>query len=70
MVRTDTMHVIHARAGGPDVHKMQSTATVCVARPGAEAEMFTRQFSALPSGVDTLVEWLRGDEVSAAVRPG
>ena len=51
MVRTDTMHVIHARAGGPDVHKMQSTATVRVARPGAEAEVFTRQFSGVSGSV-------------------
>jgi len=70
MVRTDTMHVIHARAAGLDVHKMQITATVRVARPGAEAEVLTRQFSALPSGLDTLVDWLRGHEVSAAVMEG
>ena len=70
MVRTDTMHVIHARAAGLDVHKMQITATVRVARPGAEAEVFTRQFSALPSGLDALVEWLRAHAVSAAVMEG
>ena len=48
---TDTVHVIHARAGVPDVHKMQIRATVRVARPGAEAEVLTGQFSALPSGL-------------------
>ena len=70
MVRTDTMHVIHARAAGLDVHKMQITATVRVARPGAEAEVFTRQFSALPRGLDALVQWLCAHEVSAAVMEG
>ena len=67
MVRTDTMHVIHQRAAGLDVHKMQITATVRVARPGAEAQVFTRQFSALPSGLGELVDWLRAHQVSAAV---
>jgi len=70
MVPTDTMHVIHARAAGLDVHKMQITATVRVARPGTEAEVFTRQFSALPSGLAALVEWLRAHQVSAAVMEG
>ena len=32
MVHTDTMHVIHARAAGLDVHKMEITATVRLAR--------------------------------------
>lgn len=33
MVHTDTMHVIHARAAGLDVHKMQITAAVRLPRP-------------------------------------
>ena len=70
MVLTDQMNVIHARAAGLDVHKMQITATVRIARPGAEAEVFTGQFSALPSGLSALVEWLRGHRVSAAVMEG
>ena len=70
MVRTDTMHVIHARAAGLDVHKMQIAATVRVAHPGTEAEVFTRQFSALPSGLAALVDWLRTHAVSAAVMEG
>ena len=70
MVRTDTMHVIHARAAGLDVHKMQITATVRVACPGAEAQVLTRQFSALPSGLVALVDWLRTHAVSAAVMEG
>ena len=67
MVLTDTMNVIHRRAAGLDVHKMQITATVRLARPHTEAEVITRQFTALPSGLDALVDWLRGHEVSAAV---
>ena len=67
MVLTDTMHVIHRRAAGLDVHKMQITATVRLARPGAEAEVITKQFSALPSGLASLTDWLRGYQVSAAV---
>ena len=70
MVPIDTMHVIHARAAGLDVHKMQITATVRLARPGTEADVFTGQFSALPSGLTALVEWLRGHAVSAEVMEG
>ena len=67
MVLTDTMTVIHPRAAGLDVHKMQITATVRVARPGAEAQVITRQFGALPRGLGALVDWLRAYQVSAAV---
>ena len=70
MVHTDTLNVIHARAAGLDVHKMQITATVRVARPGAEAEVRTRTFSALPSGIEALAAWLLGHRVSAAVMDG
>ncbi len=67
MVHTDTMHVIHARAAGLDVHKMQIAATVRLARPGADAQMHTRTFSALPSGLGALSDWLLEHRVSAAV---
>ena len=67
MTHTDTMHVIHARAAGLDVHKMQITATVRRARPGADAAMHSRTFSALPSGLEALAAWLLEHEVSAAV---
>ena len=66
-IHTDTLHVIHARAAGLDVHKMQITATVRLARPGAEAETHTRSFSALPAGLGELVDWLLAHRVSAAV---
>ena len=66
-IHTDTLHVIHARAGGLDVHKMHITATVRLARPGLEAETHTRAFSALPAGLADLTRWLLGHRVSAAV---
>ena len=66
-VHTDTLNVIHARAAGLDVHKMQITATVRLARPGGEAETHTRSFSALPSGLGELTRWLLDHQVSAAV---
>jgi transposase len=66
-IHTDTLHVIHARAAGLDVHKMQITATVRLARPGAEAETHTRTVSALPAGLGELVDWLLDHRVSAAV---
>ncbi|MDE0122283.1 MAG: transposase [bacterium] len=63
MVHTDTMHVIHARAVGLDVHKMEITATVRRARPGTDAEVLTERFS----GLEALVAWLRSQRVSAAL---
>ena len=66
-IHTDTLHVIHACAAGLDVHKMQITASVRLARPGMEAELHTRTFSALPAGLDELVRWLLEHRVSAAV---
>ena len=67
MVHTDTMHVIHVRAAGLDVHKMRITATVRLARPWADAETRTRTFSALPSGLEALSGWLLEHEAGAAV---
>ena len=58
------------RAAGLDVHKMEITASVRLARPGAEAEVFTESFGALPSGLRALVEWLRGHRVTTAVMEG
>ena len=66
-IHTDTLHVIHARAAGLDVHKLQITASVRPARPGLEAETHTRAFSALPGGLGELVRWLLEHRVSAAV---
>ena len=53
MVHSDTMHVIHARAAGPDVHKMQITTAVRLARPWAEAEVFTPEHGSRPSSFCT-----------------
>lgn len=66
-IHTDTLNVIHARAAGLDVHKMQITASVRLARPGLEAETHTCAFSALPGGLTELVRWLLERRVSAAV---
>ena len=46
METTDRLNVIHARAAGVDVHKMQLTATVRLAQLGDQAQTFTRVFSA------------------------
>ncbi len=66
MTATDTLHVIHPRAAGLDIHKMQITATARLCGPGAEARSETREFSALPYGLEELVDWLRARQVSAA----
>ena len=58
MPPNDTLNVVHPRAAGLDVHKMQITASVCLARPRGKPKIFTRTFSALPSGLSELVAWL------------
>ena len=68
---TDTLHVVHARAAGLDVHKMQITASVRLCTPGAgEPQIETHTFEALASGLDAMVAWLRERCVDAAVMEG
>ena len=68
---TDTLHVVHARAAGLDVHKMQITVSVRVCAPGAgEPQVETRTFEALASGHNEMVAWLRERCVDAAVMEG
>ena len=59
VMQPDTLNVIHARAAGLDVHKMQITATVRLARPGRAAETFTEEFSALPDGLKDQLDAFR-----------
>ena len=64
---TDKMHVVHPRAAGLDVHKMEITATVRLCSPeGGDPETETEAFSTLESGMRDLVAWLRGHGVTAA----
>ncbi len=51
----DDVHVVHARAAGLDVHKTQATATVRLCSGSGDPVIETRQFSALPNGLDGLV---------------
>ena len=62
----DEMHVVHPRAAGLDVHKMQITASVRLCQPGGGVESATRQFSALPDGLAALTQWLQSHQVTAA----
>ena len=67
-IMSDVLHVVHPRAAGLDVHKMQITATVRLCpRDGGEPVMHTGVFSALGEGLERLVNWLGGYEVEAAV---
>ena len=68
---TDTLHVVHARAAGLDVHKMQITVSVRLCTPGTgEPQVETRTFEALASGLDKRVAWLHERSVDAAVMEG
>ena len=62
-----TMHVVHPRAAGLDVHKMEITATVRLCSPeGGDPDTETQAFSTLESGMRGLVAWLRGHGVTGA----
>ena len=67
----DDLHVVHPRAAGLDVHKLEITATVRLcAAPGSEPVCETRTFSALASGLDALVTWFQSHRVEAAALEG
>ena len=66
----DNLHVVHARAAGLDVHKMVVTATVRLCVGSGEPVCESRGFSALPRGLDDLVNWLVCHGVEAAAMEG
>ena len=70
MVENDHLNVIHERAAGLDIHKVEITACVRIAQAGQEAVVETRQFSAFPKGLGEMVRWLKEHRVSAAVMEG
>ena len=65
-MKTDNLHVVHARAAGLDIHKMQITASVRICLPdGGEPLVETRTFEALPGGIGEMVAWLLEHEDAA-----
>ena len=70
-MKTDSLHVVHARAAGLDIHKMQITVSIRICAPGGgEPRIETRTFEALPSGLDEMVAWMLDQEVGGAVMEG
>ena len=62
----DELHVVHARAAGLDVHKMEITATVRLCVNAGEPVCETRRFDALAGGLAALSAWLCAHRVEAA----
>ena len=62
----DELHVVHARAAGLDVHKMEITATVRLCVNTGEPVCETRRFDALAGGLAALSAWLCAHRVEAA----
>ena len=62
----DELHVVHARAAGLDVHKMEITATVRLCEGGGAPRSETRRFDALAPGLAALTAWLCEQRVEAA----
>ena len=69
-MQPDEMHVVHARAAGLDVHKMQITASVRLCQPGGGVQSATRTFDTVPAGLSALTQWLAGHRVTAAAMEG
>lgn len=66
-LRGDDMHVVCPRAAGLDVHKMRITAALRLCEAGSEpARVATREFSALPDGLQAMTDWLLDHGVTAA----
>ena len=57
-LRTDGLHVVHPRAASLDVHKIQITAAVRLARQQGDLLTATQEFSALSGGLQRLTRWL------------
>lgn len=67
----DEMLVVEPRAAGIDVHKMQLTASVRLARPGpAATQAWTETFGTDPQALARMVRWLAGHGARAAVLEG
>ena len=64
---TDNFTVVHTRAAGLDVHKMQITASIRTQDGVAPPAVTTREFSALPDGLVALSSWLHERNVEAAL---
>ena len=62
----DELHVVHARAAGLDVHRMEITATVRLRDGGGAPRCETRRFDALAPGLAALSAWLCERRVAAA----
>lgn len=71
MITNDKFNVVHPIAAGLDVHKMQITASIRHASTeGDEGNLETREFTALPSGLTELTDWLQEKQVDAALMEG
>ena len=66
-LQIDNLQIIHPRAAGLDVRKMQITATVRLSQPGTDSLIETGVFCALPDGLAELARWLGDFAVTAAV---
>ncbi len=66
----DALHVVHARAAGLDIHKMEITSTVRLCDGPGDPVCETKAFSALPEGLEALAAWLTSHGVAAAAMEG
>ncbi len=66
----DALHVVHARAAGLDIHKMEITSTVRLCDGPGDPVCETKAFSALPEGLEALAAWLTSHDVTAVAMEG
>ena len=62
----DSLHVVHCRAAGLDVHRMRITAAVRPAQPPWNPPTATEEFGTMPNGLRNLTPWLLSHGVSGA----
>lgn len=69
-METNNFHVIHSKAAGIDVHKMQLTVSLSLCENKGSPQIKTREFSALSDGLKEMVSWLQEHDVETAVMEG
>ena len=66
----DALHVVHPRAAGLDIYKMEIMATVRLCDGPGNPVCEMKAFSALPEGLEALTAWLTSHDVAAAAMEG
>ena len=70
MINKDDFEIVHPVVAGLDVHKLNITASIRRVNDQNESVVETREFTALPSGLEEMTAWLQEARVDAALMEG